>query len=68
MIISNKLSINQTLFVQLDSIAYSYQKSYIKNIKNITLGKEQIIVPNLCDTIKLINCSDRILTSQVNIL
>ena len=65
MIIASKLSMNETLFVQLDSIEYSYRKSYIQNIKNVTLGKEQIIVPNLCDSIKLINCSHVILTSQV---
>jgi hypothetical protein len=67
MIISNKLSVNQTLYVQLDSIAYSYQKSYIKNVKNIRLGNEEIIVPNLCDAIRFVYCSDAIFTSQVHI-
>jgi hypothetical protein len=65
-IISKKLNINQSLYIQLDSIAYSYQKSYIKDTKSVSLGQEQILVPNLCETIiKLINCSDVILTSQV---
>ena len=63
-IISKKLNINQSLYIQLDSIAYSYQKSYIKDTKSVSLGEEQILVPNLCE-IKLINCSDIILTSQV---
>ena len=65
-IISEKLGINQSLYIELDSIAYSYQKSYIQNIKSVSLGNEQILVPNLCYAIKrLINCSYVILTSQV---
>jgi len=67
MIISEKLSINQTLYVELDSISFSYQKSNIQNIKSVSLGKEKILVPNLCDAIKKSNCSDLILTSQVYI-
>jgi hypothetical protein len=67
MIMSEKLRINQSLYVQLDSIAFSYQKFYIQNIKNVRLGKEEIIVPNLCNAIRLVNCSDVIFTSQVHI-
>ena len=67
MIISEKLSINQSLYVELDSISFSYQKSNIQNIKSVSLGKEKILVPNLCDAIKKSNCSDLILTSQVYI-
>jgi hypothetical protein len=67
MIMSEKLSINQSLYIEFDSIAYFYQKSYIQNIKSVTLGKEEIIVPNLCDAIRLVNCSDAIFTSQVYI-
>ncbi len=66
MIIANKLSINQSLFVELDSISISYQKSYIQNIESVSLkGKEEILVPNLCNAIQLINCSNVIMTSQV---
>ena len=65
MIISEKLSINQSLYVEFDSIAFSYQKLNIQNIKSVSLGKDKILVPNLCDAIKKSNCSDVILTSQV---
>jgi hypothetical protein len=68
MIIANKLSINQSLYVELDSISISYQKSYIQNIEKVSLkDKEEILVPNLCNAIKLTNCSNVILTSQVYI-
>jgi hypothetical protein len=66
MIIANKLSINQSLYVELDSISISYQKSYIQNIESVSLkGREEILVPNLCNAIQLINCSNVIMTSQV---
>jgi len=65
MILSEKLSINQSLYIKFDSIAYSYQKSYVKNIKSISIGNEQVKVPNLCFAIKSMNCSNAILTSQV---
>ena len=67
MIIPNKLSINQSLYIELDSISISYQKSYIQNVERISLkDKEEILVPNLCNAIKLTNCSNAIMTSQVN--
>jgi hypothetical protein len=64
-ILSEKLSINQSLCIEHDSIAYSYQKSYIQNVKSVSLGNEQIKVPNLCSATRLLNCSNVVLTSQV---
>jgi hypothetical protein len=67
-IMSKKLSVNQTLYVKLNSIEYSYKKFNIQNIKSLELGQQQIILPNLCTSIGSNNCSNIIMTSQVKYL
>ena len=65
MIMSQKLSINQTLNVKLDSIEFAYQKLSIRNLSSLMLGKQQIKIPNLFNSIGSSNISDIIMTSQV---
>lgn len=65
MIMSQKLSINQTLNVKLDSIEFAYQKLSIRNLSILMLGKQQIKIPNLFNSIGSSNISDIIMTSQV---
>jgi hypothetical protein len=62
---SQKLNINQSIYVKLNSIEYAYQKSSIQNISTLMFGQQQITVPNLCNSIGSANCSDIIMTSQV---
>jgi len=67
-IMSERLSINQTLYVKLNSIEYAYQKSSIQDISSLILGQQQIKVPNLCQSFGSSNCSNIIMTSNVFII